>query len=73
MDGEVRVIGKLCTGEFGLMCHCLPVPPNLAKVSLDRILLPAERTVKTNRLAVIFQDVGIGGYMVHTKMYIKYD
>lgn len=50
-----------------------PIPPHLGKVLLDDIVMPFEKTIKANRLVETFRDVGVGGYVVHPRMCIKFD
>lgn len=73
IEGNVIATGKLCTGDLGKMNHGSPVPSNLVKVLIDRILILNELTIKSNQFVTSFQDVGIGGFVVHPMMCVKFD
>ncbi|RZC86838.1 hypothetical protein C5167_030192 [Papaver somniferum] len=67
MDDDIIAIGKFFTCTQGLMAHDSVVHAIHLKVLIDDILLPDERTVKANKFAETFRDVGIGVFVVHPK------
>lgn len=73
MDEEVIAKGTVCVGSLALVAHGSPVSPNHVKVLLDEILLPEEFCSKANRPARTFQDIGVGGFVVHPRSSSRYD
>ena len=72
-DLEVIATGFVCRDSTASIIHGKPVPPTHEKLIVNNILLPDEPTTKQNHpLAMIFDDVGIGGYVCHPKSSIRY-
>ena len=66
-------IGTVCRDSTSSKIHGKSVPSTHEKLVLDNILLPDERTGKLNhQFAETFVDVGVGGYVCHPKILIRY-